>query len=134
MQYPLFVSIIALAAAGVLVWPAGARVGAFQAVAAPLAPYTETIPDTKVTFDMVPDSRGHVHDGQPRRANPGAAADEGPQHTVKLPGFYIGKIEVTWDEYDEFGFSLDLQRKRKLGTDLSKEGARRGLAADATLC
>ena len=122
MRYPLFVSIIALAAAGVLVWPAGARVGAFQAVAAPLAPYTETIPDTKVTFDMVPVPAGSFVMGSPE-SEPGRAADEGPQHTVKLPGFYIGKIEVTWDEYDQFGFSLDLQKKRKLGTALSKEGA-----------
>ena len=34
--------------------PQVSRLRAAQAVAAPLAPYTETIPDTQVTFDMVP--------------------------------------------------------------------------------
>jgi formylglycine-generating enzyme required for sulfatase activity len=122
MRYPLLVSLVAAGAAGALVSPTGARVSAFQAVAAPASPYTETIPDTKVSFEMVPVPAGSFVMGSPE-SEPGRGADEGPQHTVKLPGFYIGKIEVTWDEYDQFGFSLDLQKKRKLGTALSKEGA-----------
>jgi formylglycine-generating enzyme required for sulfatase activity len=46
---------------------------------------------------------------------PGRNADEGPQHKVTLKAFHIGAKEVTWAEYDEFAFSIDLQRKRKLG-------------------
>ena len=71
---------------------------------------------------MVPVPAGTFEMGSPE-SEAGRQADEGPQHTVKLPAFYMGKIEVTWDEYDQFGFSLDLQRKRKLGTQPSKEGA-----------
>ena len=33
---------------------------------AEMKPYTEEIPATDVKFDMVPDSRRQVHDGQPR--------------------------------------------------------------------
>jgi formylglycine-generating enzyme required for sulfatase activity len=78
------------------------------------AAYTETIPNTKVTFDMVPIPAGNFTMGSPA-SEAGRGADEGPQHKVSLPAFYIAKKEVTWSEYDEFGFSLDLQRKRKLG-------------------
>ena len=122
MRYRVVVSFAILCAAAALAWPAGVRARAAQAVATPLAPYTETIPDTQVTFDMVPVPAGTFVMGSPE-GEAGREADEGPQHTVKLPAFYMGKIEVTWDEYDQFGFSLDLQRKRKLGTQLSKEGA-----------
>ena len=78
------------------------------------AAYTETIPNTKITFDMVPIPAGTFTMGSPDN-EAGRGADEGPQHKVTLPAFYMGTKEVTWDEYDEFAFSLDLQRKRKLG-------------------
>jgi formylglycine-generating enzyme required for sulfatase activity len=48
-------------------------------------------------------------------AEAGRAADEGPQHKVSISAFYMGSKEVTWSEYDEFAFSQDLVRKRKLG-------------------
>ncbi len=82
--------------------------------AATLAKYTDTIPNTKVTFEMVPIPAGTFVMGSPE-SEPGRNADEGPQHKVTLKAFYIGAKEVTWAEYDEFAFSLDLQRKRKLG-------------------
>jgi formylglycine-generating enzyme required for sulfatase activity len=122
MRYRVLVSLVMVCAAGAMTWPAGVRVRAAQAVATPLAPYTETIPETQMAFDMVPVPAGTFEMGSPE-GEAGRQADEGPQHTVKLPAFYMGKIEVTWDEYDQFGFSLDLQRKRKLGTQPSKEGA-----------
>jgi formylglycine-generating enzyme required for sulfatase activity len=79
-----------------------------------LAPYTETIPNTEITFDMVPIPAGEFVMGSPE-SEPGRDPDEGPQHKVQLPAFYMAAKEVTWDEYDEFGFSLDLRRKRRLG-------------------
>ena len=90
-----------------------AQPSARQAAAA-LAKYTDTIPNTKVTFDMVPIPAGTFVMGSPA-SEPGRNADEGPQHKVTLKAFYIGAKEVTWAEYDEFAFSIDLQRKRKLG-------------------
>jgi len=96
-----------------------ATVGA-QAVATEVAPYTETIPNTKISFDMVPIPAGTFTMGSPE-SEPGHKPDESPQHEVTLPAFYMAKIEVTWDEYDEFGFSHDLQRKRKLGVQGPKD-------------
>ncbi len=61
--------------------------------------YTETIPGTKVTFDMVPIPGRHLPARQPNPEK-GRSADEGPQHPVQLKGFWMGKCEVTWDEFD----------------------------------
>ena len=65
------------------------------------APYTETIPNTKVAFDMVPIPAGTFTMGSPS-SEAGRNDDEGPAHQVTLKAFYIGTKEVTWDEYDEF--------------------------------
>ena len=62
----------------------------------------------------------------------GRAADEGPQHKVSISAFYMGSKEVTWSEYDEFAFSQDLVRKRKLGLTGPKDAAD-AVAPDAAL-
>jgi formylglycine-generating enzyme required for sulfatase activity len=61
--------------------------------------YAETIPGSTVKFDMVPIPGGSFEMGSPAK-EPGRAADEGPQHPVALRPFWMGKCEVTWDEYD----------------------------------
>ena len=33
----------------------------------------------------------------------------------------MGKHEVTWDEYDQFAFSLDLKKKKREGVDLANQ-------------
>jgi len=99
--------------AGIAVVALSAQPSARQAATA-LAKYTDTIPNTKVAFEMLPVPAGTFMMGSPA-SEPGRNADEEPQHKVTLKAFYIGAKEVTWAEYDEFGFSLDLQRKRKLG-------------------
>src|SRR4051812_17386929 len=63
--------------------------------------YVETIPDTKVSFTMVPIPGGTYLMGSPAN-EPGREADEGPQHPVKIAPFWMGKCEVTWDEYDTY--------------------------------
>jgi len=93
---------------------AAVAVSGVSARQAALAKYTETIPNTKITFDMVPVAAGTFLMGSPE-AEAGRNADEGPQHKVTVKAFYMGAKEVTWAEYDEFAFSFDLQRKRKLG-------------------
>jgi formylglycine-generating enzyme required for sulfatase activity len=63
--------------------------------------YTETIPDTNIKFEMVPIPGGEFTIGSPEdeeNRNP----DEGPQRRVKIAPFWMGKHEVTWDEYDIF--------------------------------
>jgi formylglycine-generating enzyme required for sulfatase activity len=68
----------------------------------------------------VPIPAGTFTMGSPE-SEAGRGADEGPQHKVTLPAFYMAVKEVTWSAYDEFAFSLDLQRKRKLGVTGPKD-------------
>lgn len=63
--------------------------------------YTETIPGSKVSFDMVPIPGGTFVMGSPA-TEPGRSDDEGPQHPVMIRPFWMGKCEVTWDEFDLF--------------------------------
>jgi formylglycine-generating enzyme required for sulfatase activity len=63
--------------------------------------YVETIPDTKVRFEMVPIPAGTFLMGSPAD-EPGRGADEGPQVKVSIRAFWMGKFEVTWNEYDLF--------------------------------
>src|SRR5262245_59537941 len=61
--------------------------------------YTETIPSTNVKFERIAVPGGQFVLGSPDQ-EPGRAADEGPQHEVQVGPFWMGKCEVTWDEFD----------------------------------
>jgi formylglycine-generating enzyme required for sulfatase activity len=61
--------------------------------------YVQTIPGSSVHFDMVAIPGGTFLMGSPP-TEPGRSADEGPQHPVTIRPFWMGKTEVTWDEYD----------------------------------
>jgi hypothetical protein len=52
----------------------------------------------------------------------GRQPDEGPQHSVVIEPFYMGKYEVTWDLYDLFAF-----------TNMEKEMAAKYTQTDANL-
>jgi formylglycine-generating enzyme required for sulfatase activity len=64
-------------------------------------PYAETIPGSTVKFDMVAIPGGTFLMGTPD-SEAHRSADEGPQHPVTILPFWMGKCEVTWDEYDFF--------------------------------
>jgi formylglycine-generating enzyme required for sulfatase activity len=72
-----------------------------------LAPYTETIPGTRVSFDMIPIPGGRFLMGSPPD-EPGRGEAEGPQHEVEVEPFWIGRCEVTWDEYALWAEQRDL--------------------------
>jgi formylglycine-generating enzyme required for sulfatase activity len=71
----------------------------------PVAPahrgYVETIPGSKVKFAMVAIPGGTFWMGSPE-GEKGRSSDEGPRHQVRIAPFWMGKCEVTWDEYDLF--------------------------------
>jgi formylglycine-generating enzyme required for sulfatase activity len=75
--------------------------------------YTETIPGTDITFEMVPVSSGEFLLGSPA-TQPGRSDDEGPQVRVKVEPFWIGKCEVTWAEYRTFMALYDAFKKMQL--------------------
>jgi formylglycine-generating enzyme required for sulfatase activity len=63
--------------------------------------YTEKIPATDIAFDMVAIPGGAFLMGSPE-SEKGRQTDEGPQHPVAIKPLWVGKLEVTWDEYDRY--------------------------------
>jgi formylglycine-generating enzyme required for sulfatase activity len=66
-----------------------------------LKSYTETVPGTKVTFEMVFVPGGKFTMGSPAKEK-GRRKDEGPQQEVEIRPFWISKTEVSWDEFNPF--------------------------------
>src|SRR5699024_628291 len=65
------------------------------------SPYQEAIPNSEQSIEMVPVEGGHFLMGSPEDAK-GHQPDEGPQHEVEIGSFWMGKYEITWDQYDLF--------------------------------
>lgn len=63
--------------------------------------FTEKIPGTNVSFDMVALPGGTFNMGSPE-SEPLRKPDEGPLRKVTLSKFWIAETEVTWDEYLAF--------------------------------
>jgi sulfatase modifying factor 1 len=80
------------AAADVEVYDAPAVVDSFT-------DYTEFIPGTTVSFEMVAIPGGTFEMGSPE-SEPYREADEGPVHSVRVSSFWMGRVEVTWDEFE----------------------------------
>jgi len=98
----LAIAVLLGPAIGLALWPAAAADKAAdlpQVEKATHEKYTEKIPDTDIKFDMVAVPGGTFLMGSPRD-EAGRAEDEGPQHPVRVRPFWMGKCEVTWDEYD----------------------------------
>jgi formylglycine-generating enzyme required for sulfatase activity len=86
--------------------------------------YTETLegPEGKVAFDMVAVPGGDFELGSPETEKD-RKDDEGPQVKVRLKPFWIGKCEVTWDEFDlyfRYG-NKNLLKKEGEGAEEKKE-------------
>jgi len=73
--------------------------------------YTNTIPGTQVSFAMVPIPGGEYAMGSPV-SEAGHKPDEGPQHKVKISPFWMGRCEVTWNEYELFMYPDEEHRMR----------------------
>ncbi|MFC1562515.1 formylglycine-generating enzyme family protein [candidate division KSB1 bacterium] len=67
--------------------------------------YTCKIPNSKIEFDMIYIPGGEFDMGSPE-GEAGREADEGPVHRVRIDPFWMGKTEVTWDEYECYAFKL----------------------------
>jgi formylglycine-generating enzyme required for sulfatase activity len=75
----------------------------------------ETIPGTLVKFQMV-----HVPGG-----TLGTKGAGGRTLSVKVAPFWLGKTEVTWDEYDIYAFRLDQTEEQKAqGVDATSRPSR----------
>lgn len=76
-----------------------------------MKPYTESLGAADVKFDMVPIKGGKFKLGSPTNEE-GRNPDEGPQVEVAIEPFWMGKCEVTWEEYESWSFDLDKQRRK----------------------
>ena len=74
---------------------------AAAAQAGEMKPYTQSIPGTEASFEMVPIPGGTFKMGSPT-GEAKREDDEGPQVEVEIDPFYMGKHEVTWSEYEPF--------------------------------
>jgi formylglycine-generating enzyme required for sulfatase activity len=77
-----------------------------------MKPYSETINGTEVTFEMLPIPAGKFKMGSPEGES-GRNVDEGPQRTVEIAPFWMGKCEVTWNEFELFMYPTEEKRIRQ---------------------
>jgi formylglycine-generating enzyme required for sulfatase activity len=73
--------------------------------------YSEKIPGSDVTFDLVPIAGGTFTMGS-KDGEAGRGADEGPPLEVKIEPFWMGRCEVRWDEFDRW-YEADLPQSKK---------------------
>ena len=69
--------------------------------------YDETIPGTNVSFRMLPVPGGTFRMGSPAN-EAGRRDDEGPPFEVAIEPFWIGRYEVSWQEYKAYMAACDL--------------------------
>ncbi|MEI6231995.1 MAG: SUMF1/EgtB/PvdO family nonheme iron enzyme [Planctomycetota bacterium] len=81
--------------------------------AAEMKPYTEVIPGSEVKFEMLPIPGGKFMMGS-AETEKGRGKDEGPQHEVEIKPMWVGKCEVTWDEFDIFALQMDITRRKQM--------------------
>jgi formylglycine-generating enzyme required for sulfatase activity len=81
--------------------------------------YVETIAGSQVKFEMLAIPGGTFVMGS-SASEKGRGADEGPQHSVTIRPFWMGKTEVTWDEYDLY-WKQEQEAKRQDLSPMEKE-------------
>ena len=81
--------------------------------------FTEKIPGSGVSFEMIAVTGGQYKMGSPEN-KAFRNTDEGPAHTVEVSDFWMGKIEVSWDEYLAF-FKETSSQGRKETVQVSEE-------------
>jgi formylglycine-generating enzyme required for sulfatase activity len=80
--------------------------------AAEMKAYTTTIPGSDVTFEMLPIPGGKFKMGSPAN-EAGRKPDEEPQHEVEIAPFWMGKHEVTWNEFELFMYPAEEKKLRE---------------------
>ncbi|TWT76648.1 Serine/threonine-protein kinase pkn1 [Planctomycetes bacterium CA13] len=108
-----------LSSADDLVLPLADAVATSQAE---MKPYAEAIEHTDQEIEMMPIPGGTFLMGSPdSEAN--RRKDEGPQHEVSVAPFWIGKYEITWDQYDAWSEKMDQLRRQMMSLAASPRDA-----------
>ncbi len=74
---------------------------AFGQEEVPFESYEQTIPNSKISFNMTPIEGGEFQLGSPE-TEAERKEDEGPQKKVAIEPFWMGVHEVTFGEYEVF--------------------------------
>ncbi len=85
--------------------------------------YSNVVERSKAEYHMVPVKGGEFTMGSPSSEDD-RGKDEGPQVKVKIEPFWMGKYEVTWDEYGPFMITA---------VDRYKDGAKKVRSEDDTM-
>ncbi len=75
-----------------------------------MVPYTQKLEGTDAEIEMVPIPGGEFKIGSPD-SEENRGEDEGPQVTIKVAPFWMGKYEIRWSEYQSFMQLYDLFKK-----------------------
>jgi len=87
---------------------------AIAASEAEMKPYREQLRYTTTEIEMVPIRGGTFKMGSPESEEM-RKEDEGPVHEVRVDPFWMGKYEITWDQYDTWGEKIDIIRRDLAG-------------------
>ncbi len=92
------------------------KIAAAEAAAeADMKAYAEPLEHTELTIEMLPIRGGKFVMGSPD-SEADRSPDEGPQHEVEISPFWMGKFEITWDQFDTWGEKMDYYRRAAFGT------------------
>lgn len=83
------------------------------ATVAEMQAYTNTIPGSDITYTLLPIPAGEFTMGSPE-SEAGRKSDEGPQVKVKIEPFWMGRTEVTWNEFELFMYPHQERMIREL--------------------
>jgi formylglycine-generating enzyme required for sulfatase activity/nitrate/TMAO reductase-like tetraheme cytochrome c subunit len=90
--------------------------------------YTEHIPGTAVSFDMMAIPGGTFKMGSPDNEK-FRRDDEGPVRDVTVSRFFMAKVEVSWDEY--WSYHIETSSEGRIPPEVMKERNLNALTADA---
>jgi len=87
------------------------RIACFVLLAAAAGAEDRSFKECSACSEMVGIPAGRFVMGSPA-SEKDRKPDEGPQVEVKLEPFWMGKCEVTWEEYEQWGLGLDQERRQ----------------------
>jgi formylglycine-generating enzyme required for sulfatase activity len=115
----------------VLVNEIHARIAAFtkEKTEKEMKPYSTNVIGTEVMFEMLPIPGGKFKMGSPETEK-GHKPDEGPQKEVSVEPFWMGKTEVSWNEFQLFMYPEE-DKKTREGKQLTVDQSQNVTASDA---
>ncbi len=82
--------------------------------------YKEVIPGYEIDIDMVAIPGGVFTKGSPDHET-GRSENEGPRREVKVDSFWMGKYEITWNQYDPFANEVEERLTEELAISRDRE-------------